>query len=43
MFKDRPIKGTKEDVFEQLLKFTLSDEFRKVKALVHGLTIKKVY
>jgi len=39
LFKDRPTGGTKEDVFEQILSFSLSDNYRVIRELIDGLTI----
>ena len=32
--KDHPVGRTKEDVFEQILDFTLSEQYMEVKSLV---------
>ena len=37
LFKDHPVAGTKQDVFEQIVRFTLSSEYAQTKELVGRL------
>ncbi|GFP31177.1 hypothetical protein HKBW3S44_01454 [Candidatus Hakubella thermalkaliphila] len=37
LFKDHPTGGTKEDVFEQMVGFTLSEQYAALKSLVDPL------
>jgi hypothetical protein len=38
LFKHPPVAGTKQDVFEQIVRFTLADEYPRTKELVDQLT-----
>jgi hypothetical protein len=37
LFKDHPSGGTKEDVFEQIIRFTLSPQYPWMKELVENI------
>lgn len=37
VFKDHPSGGTKEDIFEQIVSFTLSEQYMAIKGLVESL------
>jgi len=37
LFKNHPSGGTKEDIFEQIVSFTLSEQYTAMKGLVESL------
>ena len=41
LFEDGPLEATKEDIFEQMVNFTLSEQCLKMKELIYELTDKR--